>query len=209
MQTNVKSIDDMRSFMDKYPAFRSKSHSVSKHVTITSELSRLVETCNLFEISALEQDLACSNEHNKQYRELSDMLKAPEISAVDKLRLGLLYALRYETSSDLVALKNMMVAGGVPRAQVDLVDKMLLYAGQVTPLMCLVAAAGLNRGRVSPLLVPMDVPMDAHPPLACSVARPSDRPACTVPPKESLDASRRVSPRGWRGWRTCTPATCP
>lgn len=43
VRTDVKSIDDMRTFMDKYPAFRSQSSRVSKHVTITSELSRLVE----------------------------------------------------------------------------------------------------------------------------------------------------------------------
>jgi len=130
VQTDVKSIDDMRSFMDKYPAFRSQSSRVSKHVTITSELSRLVETCSLFEISALEQDLACSDDHPKQHRELLDMLAAPAISAVDKLRLGLLYALHYETSADLPQLKERMVDGGVPREQVELLDKMIQYAGQ-------------------------------------------------------------------------------
>lgn len=58
------------------------------------------------------------------------MLASPEISAVDKLRLGLLYALRYEASADLARLKDRMVEGGVPRAQVTLLDKMLQYAGQ-------------------------------------------------------------------------------
>ena len=116
--------------MDKYPAFRSQSSRVSKHVTITSELSRLVETCSLFEISALEQDLACGDDHKVQLRGLTEMLASPEINAVDKLRLGLLYGLRYETTGDLGALKDNLVSGGVPRAQVDLLDKMLQYAGQ-------------------------------------------------------------------------------
>jgi hypothetical protein len=58
------------------------------------------------------------------------MLASPEISAVDKLRLGLLYALRCEASADLAKLKDRMVEGGVPRAQVTLLDKMLQYAGQ-------------------------------------------------------------------------------
>mmetsp|Transcript_40702 Transcript_40702/g.91505 ORF Transcript_40702/g.91505 Transcript_40702/m.91505 type:complete len:318 (-) Transcript_40702:204-1157(-) len=130
LRGDVKSIEDMRSFLDKYPAFRSESSRVSKHVTIASELSRLVETCSLFEISALEQDLACVQDHPRQLKELNAMLAAPEVSPVDKLRLGLLYALRYETSADLGRLKDLMVHGGVPQAQVALVDKILLYAGQ-------------------------------------------------------------------------------
>jgi len=88
------------------------------------------QTCNLFEISALEQDLACSDDHVKQLRELNEMLASPEISTVDKLRLGLLYALRFETSADLPLLKERMIEGGVPRVQVTLLDKMLQYAGQ-------------------------------------------------------------------------------
>mmetsp|Transcript_4617 Transcript_4617/g.5933 ORF Transcript_4617/g.5933 Transcript_4617/m.5933 type:complete len:336 (-) Transcript_4617:131-1138(-) len=129
VRTDVKSLDDMRTFMDKYPAFRAQSSRVSKHVTITSELSRLVETCNLFDISALEQDLACQDDHNKQYRELVDMMGS-DISFVDKLRLGLLYTLRFETSADLPRLKALMIEGGVPKPQVDLIDKLILYAGQ-------------------------------------------------------------------------------
>jgi vacuolar protein sorting-associated protein 45 len=43
VNSSLSSIADMRSFMDKYPAFRAQTSRVSKHVTITSELSRLVE----------------------------------------------------------------------------------------------------------------------------------------------------------------------
>jgi vacuolar protein sorting-associated protein 45 len=47
LRTDVKTIDDMRTFMDRYPAFRSQSSRVSKHVTLTAELSKLVEVCAL------------------------------------------------------------------------------------------------------------------------------------------------------------------
>jgi hypothetical protein len=60
-----------------------------------------------------------------------DMMSATETSTVDKLRLGLLYALRYETSADIPKLKSLMVDGGVPRPQVDLIDKLIAYSGQV------------------------------------------------------------------------------
>ena len=59
------------------------------------------------------------------------MIMSPEINAVDKLRLGLLYSLRYEASADIPRLKERLVEGGVPSAQVEIIDKMIQYAGQV------------------------------------------------------------------------------
>ena len=38
--SNLKSIEDMQQFMDKYPELRSQSHTVSKHVAIMGELAR-------------------------------------------------------------------------------------------------------------------------------------------------------------------------
>ena len=65
----------------------------------------------------------------------------------DKLRLGLLYALRYEDSADLTALKRELVDGGVPQAKVQLVDIILQHAGKVTrrlsPLLTSFAAVAL------------------------------------------------------------------
>ena len=50
--------------MENYPQFRKMSGTVSKHVTVVSELSRLVTECNLLEVSETEQDLACQNDHS-------------------------------------------------------------------------------------------------------------------------------------------------
>lgn len=74
------------------------------------------------------------------------MLSSADISTVDKLRLGLLYVLRYETSANLPQLKETMVEGGVPRAQVELLEKLLQYAGEVSsagPLVTTLQSASL------------------------------------------------------------------
>ena len=47
----------------------------------------------------------------------------------DKLRLGLLFALRYEHSSNLHRVKSEMRKGGVPDEMIDLMDTILKYAG--------------------------------------------------------------------------------
>ena len=61
---DIESINDMKRFIEEYPEFRKLSGNVSKHVTLVSELSRLVGSNNLLEVSELEQSLACNDNHN-------------------------------------------------------------------------------------------------------------------------------------------------
>ena len=50
--------------MENYPQFKKMSGTVSKHVTIVGELSRLVTDKSLLDVSEVEQDLACQNDHS-------------------------------------------------------------------------------------------------------------------------------------------------
>jgi vacuolar protein sorting-associated protein 45 len=61
---NIESIDDMKRFMEDYPEFRKLSGNVTKHVALVGELSRIVEREKLLEVSELEQNLACSENHS-------------------------------------------------------------------------------------------------------------------------------------------------
>ncbi|PSN40961.1 Vacuolar protein sorting-associated protein 45 [Blattella germanica] len=62
----VESIADMKTFVETYPQFKKMSGTVSKHVTVVGELSSLVTRHQLLEVSELEQELACQNEHSQQ-----------------------------------------------------------------------------------------------------------------------------------------------
>ena len=129
--SNLKSIEDMQQFMDKYPELRSQSHTVSKHVAIMGELARLVEVCSLMDVSAFEQELACADDQGGHLKELMSKLDSATVKIPDKLRLGMLYALRYEnaTTNAIPAVKEAMKRGGVPPDHVALVDAILRYAG--------------------------------------------------------------------------------
>jgi vacuolar protein sorting-associated protein 45 len=130
--SNLRTIEDMQNFMDKYPELRSQSHTVSKHVAIMGELARLVEVCSLMDVSAFEQDLACNEDQAGHLRELMSKLESSSIKIPDKLRLGMLYALRYENATPnnaIIAVKEAMKRGGVPPSNVALVDSVLRYAG--------------------------------------------------------------------------------
>lgn len=49
--------------MENYPQFKKMSGTVAKHVTLVSELSRIVSEYNLLEVSETEQQLACQEDH--------------------------------------------------------------------------------------------------------------------------------------------------
>lgn len=65
---DIESIADMKRFIEEYPEFRKLSGNVTKHVTLVSELSRLIGTDNLLEISEIEQSVACNDNHSSDLR---------------------------------------------------------------------------------------------------------------------------------------------
>ena len=97
---NIRTIEDMQAFVERYPAFRSSALNVSKHVTLVSELARLTDVCQLMALSQLEQEIVSSNgssgEHNTHKADLADKIRSSTISPADKLRLALLFLIRYE-----------------------------------------------------------------------------------------------------------------
>jgi vacuolar protein sorting-associated protein 45 len=113
MNEHISNIEDMQSFLDRYPAFRSKSLNVSKHVALISELSKLVETHALMDISQLEQELACHDDGGTQRREVLARINDARVGGPDKLRLALLYALRYEQQGHVPEIKLALVRRGV------------------------------------------------------------------------------------------------
>ena len=127
--SRLNSIEDMQRFMEKFPELRSQSHNVSKHVALMGELARLVDICSLMDVSQFEQELACADDHSAHMKELMEKLDSPSVKIPDKLRLGMLYALRYEDSGNVNLVKTAMARGGVSEDMIELVDTVLRYGG--------------------------------------------------------------------------------
>jgi len=125
----IESIEEMQKFVDEYPEFRRMSGNVSKHVAVVHEIHRLIEANHLLEASQLEQELACSENRQEHFRALVDMLRGSTITSMERLRLVLLYALRYEHDGSVGQLKEQLRSSGIGEDQIGLVDKLLLYAG--------------------------------------------------------------------------------
>lgn len=54
------SAEDMAKFVDNYPEYRKMQGNVSKHVTLVTEMSKIVEERKLMLVSQTEQELACN-----------------------------------------------------------------------------------------------------------------------------------------------------
>ncbi|CEP11802.1 hypothetical protein [Parasitella parasitica] len=128
---NIESIADMKRFVEEYPEFRKLSGNVSKHVALVSELSRRVAQDHLLEISELEQGLACNENHSSDLKNIQRLIESPQIDQDSKVRLVLLYALRYErmANNSVKALVDLLDRAGISEKKSALVPSLLFYAG--------------------------------------------------------------------------------
>eukprot|EP00747_Dinoflagellata_sp_TGD_P208187 gnl/TRDRNA2_/TRDRNA2_81695_c1_seq1.p1 gnl/TRDRNA2_/TRDRNA2_81695_c1~~gnl/TRDRNA2_/TRDRNA2_81695_c1_seq1.p1 ORF type:complete len:580 (-),score=130.18 gnl/TRDRNA2_/TRDRNA2_81695_c1_seq1:154-1893(-) len=127
--SRIESIEDMQRFVDEYPEFRRMSGNVSKHVAVVQELSRIIETNNLMQASQVEQEIACSENRQEHFRAVTEMLRGQSITNMQRLRLVLLYALRYEHDGSISQLKDLLRSKGISEDHIGLLDQLLRYAG--------------------------------------------------------------------------------
>ncbi|KRX73338.1 Vacuolar protein sorting-associated protein 45 [Trichinella sp. T6] len=127
----LESIADLKAFVEQYPQFKKMSGAVAKHVTLVSELSRLVSEYNLLEISELEQHLACYEEHTNSLKNIRRMLNHEKTSDLDATRLVMLYALRFEShpNNDIRGLVNQLRKRGLPEKYYHAIYDVVEFGG--------------------------------------------------------------------------------
>ncbi|KAK5097876.1 vacuolar protein sorting-associated protein 45 [Lithohypha guttulata] len=133
----ITSIDDMKRFIEDYPEFRKLSGNVSKHVTLVSELSRIVSRDHLLDVSELEQSLVCNDNHTQDLKTLQNLLSQPHIQPSNKLRLVALYALRYHKHPQNalpILLDLLTTVADIPPAKLSLIPNILAYASSLQSL---------------------------------------------------------------------------
>lgn len=53
-------VADMARFVENFPEYRKMQGNVSKHVSLVTQMSKLVEERKLMQVSQTEQELACN-----------------------------------------------------------------------------------------------------------------------------------------------------
>lgn len=127
--SSINSIFDMKRFVEEYPEFRKLGGNVSKHVALVGELSRLVDRDRLLDVGEVEQGLATSS--GSDFKNVQAVVNNPVVPAWNKLRVVILYALRYQKTqtSNIAALINLLLSNGVSREEARLVYVFLNVAG--------------------------------------------------------------------------------
>lgn len=124
----LDTIADMKAFVENYPQFRAMSGSVSKHVAVVGELSRIATECDLFTLGECEQDLVCEGKHADMVQSIKSILRTQQTTNHDALRLVMLYALRYGRTAELDGFLDTLEGLDVKFCK-EKVNRLLDYAG--------------------------------------------------------------------------------
>ncbi|PWZ01629.1 putative vacuolar protein sorting protein VpsB [Testicularia cyperi] len=127
----IDTVADMKRFVEEYPEFRKLGGNVSKHVALLGELSRRVEKDSLLEVSELEQSLASVESHATDLKAVQSMIESPQIHEDSKIRLAILYALRYQKlpGNQVQHIVQQLLKAGVSESRASLVFVLLHIAG--------------------------------------------------------------------------------
>ncbi|KAK9676741.1 hypothetical protein RND81_11G097000 [Saponaria officinalis] len=108
---SIQTIEELARFVDNYPEFRKMHCNVSKHVTLVTEMSKIVEDRKLMLVSQTEQELACNEGQAAAFEALTNLINNDNVCDIDQLRSLMLYALRYEKeypSRELIQLSHKL-----------------------------------------------------------------------------------------------------
>ncbi|VDN60355.1 unnamed protein product [Dracunculus medinensis] len=127
----LESISDMKNFVEQYPQFKRISGTLSKHVSVVGELSRLVSARNLLEISEVEQQIVCNGEHSQCLDAVRRLLQNNQTTEIDLTRLVMLYALRFEShaNNDTQGLMQLLKRRNVSNKNFKAVKAVLDFTG--------------------------------------------------------------------------------
>ncbi|ORY25715.1 Sec1-like protein [Naematelia encephala] len=130
-RNRIETVADMKRFVEEYPEFRRLGGNVTKHVTLVGELSRRVEREELLAVSEVEQSLASQESHQADLKSVMSLILSPRIPSSNKLRLAILYALRYQklVGNQITQVVEALLQNGVSADRARLVYVMLNFAG--------------------------------------------------------------------------------
>lgn len=129
----------MQQALNSMPELRKESGNASKHVDLTSKLTKEINTRQLLRISVLEQDIVTKDNKSGDYEQLVQVFRDPQVKFFDKVRLLCIFALRWEGDSKIYDLKRelRMYQQNHPSEDADLgvdsddlIDQLLDYGGQ-------------------------------------------------------------------------------
>ena len=125
-----QSLDQLKEFLEieriHYEQLKSQ---FIKHVDIIDQFNKFIDTHHLYDVSKLQQEIISSYDHSYIINKLNNILIQTDITILDRLKLVLLYALRYENEPNnaILALTQKLIDIGVSQDQLKLIPTLLKY----------------------------------------------------------------------------------
>lgn len=98
----VDSIQDMKTFVENYPAFKKQSGTVNKHVVLVEELSKRVGKHKLLQVSEVEQNICASEDISVIIQSIRDLIDDKDVNGSSILRVTALFALKFGSQNEQV-----------------------------------------------------------------------------------------------------------
>ncbi|KAH3903419.1 related to Vacuolar protein sorting-associated protein 45 [Saccharomycodes ludwigii] len=121
---NIQTINDIKEFIAKFPEFKKLSSNVAKHMTIVGELDTQLKKNQIWSISELEQNVSVHSDENEDYQTILGLFKDPQIANFYKLKLALIYCLRFE---DKIQDVTNSLSGILPPDDINFIYRFIKY----------------------------------------------------------------------------------
>lgn len=129
----MESFEEIKKYIESLPDKKRESMEITKHTSIIFELTKIMEDRKLLDFSSLEQDIACFDNKKEQLSKVVSYIKNNDPiyskSQLEKLKLVLLFCLRYEEDSfSINSLKQVMKENNLSD-YVNYIDQLIKYCG--------------------------------------------------------------------------------
>lgn len=121
--SQIKTIEDIKGFIEKYPEFRKLSGSVAKHMAIVGELDRQLQVRDIWRLSEVEQNLAVHKDSQEDYQAMLGLLRDPKLRNEYKLKLACIYSLKHGENSNRMNELLQTLTQQLPAEDVNLFHK--------------------------------------------------------------------------------------
>lgn len=130
--SKMENIQDIQAVLDKLPSQTKHEKAVLKHNDVIRGIISAVENGDIFSVSRLQQDIITENNKTEQFNALATILTNKIVSNTDKIKLVMLYCLKYHDDLDRVSrLKRAVASQNLP--EVSAADS---GADQESPRLC-------------------------------------------------------------------------
>ncbi|ABN65738.2 vacuolar protein sorting associated protein [Scheffersomyces stipitis CBS 6054] len=125
----TQNLSELKKMLTKFPEFKKLSNNILKHLNLISEIDKEISIQNLWEIGELQQTIICELDTHQAIRQkLTEILDNPKVSTTNKIKLVLLYSIRFHNTSELQnfigKLNNPLVTDPLPTlSQIALLKK--------------------------------------------------------------------------------------